>query len=642
MIEIPENDRPITVSDGNQIDIYPSGSIVEFRAFDGVVIHRYESGDPLPPNIAQAVARFRDGRLSNSNSGVIWVEHDGTSNNVTSRNRFSENPNSARGLGASRTPNPNEFDIIPPTIRRRMRTRGDSIRETRLRTREEDPENYTQDLERGIVDNMVLGSRAIASDLVAQRQALADNLRVQDQLSPLENPFKLNDEAVDALLIGAVDIGLENIEGIFRIPQSLIEMRQMLFEFRAATTEAFPAIRRLYIEVSLNTALRNQLQGEILTFLAQPEVREQITEITHNIAFGTYEDELEASKNAYQLGQYRMSWYYQGRFITKVITTILSLISLITATISIVRNIGQVPNTLVSLLSKLKNIKARLGNLGRRIPNVNSVNSIPTNNPNPRYLNPNLRNPIHNNRPNGPAQTGGTNIANQGIIEEPRNSPTINPANRRRNIDSESGILSAEGARILDEDAIRRRRNTASQHIARLVRRQRLTDEEMALFMERFNVRVESADRRWQAGRFSFDDYDVNWGREESLRIILRRRGHPLEFLLDPERGNFLPSSGATENRITVHMGHVHTRHISGQKFIALEDGWANSVAGSRWERRRRYGNGVVRREVISIEGVPVERETAVMWERLGLLSPGTVLRSPLSRGIPIPILEDY
>lgn len=107
--------------------------------------------------------------------------------------------------------------------------------------------------------------------------------------------------------------------------------------------------------------------------------------------------------------------------------------------------------------------------------------------------------------------------------------------------------------------------------------------------------------------------------REWALDRIISNPNHPLSFLIDPHTGNFRTPRTRRHSDLSngsyVEMGH-ETSHFSGtRQRVGLEDAHHNQLAGLS-ERR-----GVIfEREMIDIEGIPVELETARLWVREGLL----------------------
>jgi hypothetical protein len=91
---------------------------------------------------------------------------------------------------------------------------------------------------------------------------------------------------------------------------------------------------------------------------------------------------------------------------------------------------------------------------------------------------------------------------------------------------------------------------------------------------------------------------------------------HPLDFLLDPATKEFRSRQRANDAAPAVEVGHEVSHSARTDERFMLEDAdfndWSNRYAESK-------GNAIVK-EPVDIGGVLVERRSARMWERLGLL----------------------
>ena len=105
-------------------------------------------------------------------------------------------------------------------------------------------------------------------------------------------------------------------------------------------------------------------------------------------------------------------------------------------------------------------------------------------------------------------------------------------------------------------------------------------------------------------------------------------QNHPLRFLLG-NNGDFKQTRGLTHAELAdrndlVQMGHVKSNKSGGTQ-VVLQDAWMNQFDNITVEHRRNRGSFVKSREAINIGGIGVERNTAMMWEREGLIPAGTV-----------------
>lgn len=121
---------------------------------------------------------------------------------------------------------------------------------------------------------------------------------------------------------------------------------------------------------------------------------------------------------------------------------------------------------------------------------------------------------------------------------------------------------------------------------------------------------------------------------DRALSTILAKPDHRLSFLVDRSKGTWLGRSHLDYDSPSVQAGHVTSRHSGAQERLALEDAFKNQRASWRGESR-----GVIeQREAIEIDGVPLEKMTARMYERQAAegfpgLAPGTVDAAPAHTG---------
>jgi hypothetical protein len=108
-------------------------------------------------------------------------------------------------------------------------------------------------------------------------------------------------------------------------------------------------------------------------------------------------------------------------------------------------------------------------------------------------------------------------------------------------------------------------------------------------------------------------------------------RPHPLAGLVNPQTGHW-KSTAPYSNEPSVNAGHTITRYANEGHFFALEDPEFN-------QRLNRGEHAKVRvvyvKQAVLIRGIAVERRTAEMWERTGVIPRGTVAASPITQGAP-------
>jgi hypothetical protein len=107
---------------------------------------------------------------------------------------------------------------------------------------------------------------------------------------------------------------------------------------------------------------------------------------------------------------------------------------------------------------------------------------------------------------------------------------------------------------------------------------------------------------------------------EEALAKI-KDEDHPLHDLLyDSKRENWT-SRADDADEPTVQAGHLVSRHAGLREYFALEDSSLNQLSGQQGETQ----GAIFVKTAIDIEGIPVERRTAELWEKQGKLDAGTV-----------------
>lgn len=115
----------------------------------------------------------------------------------------------------------------------------------------------------------------------------------------------------------------------------------------------------------------------------------------------------------------------------------------------------------------------------------------------------------------------------------------------------------------------------------------------------------------------------------EMLRKILDEPTHLLGFLVDRDAGTWLGRSHLDEEVPSMQVGHGTSLHSGAEERLYLEDALFNQLSNWLGETK-----GVIfEKSGVLIGGVPVELRTAIMWENLGLLPPGTVSGAAASEG---------
>jgi hypothetical protein len=123
-----------------------------------------------------------------------------------------------------------------------------------------------------------------------------------------------------------------------------------------------------------------------------------------------------------------------------------------------------------------------------------------------------------------------------------------------------------------------------------------------------------------------------------SFNSIRANPNHRLRFLLNEDQTGFQrPPSRAHSELISVgedvwyvEMGHMESHWSGGPERLALEDAWINQIDRVTAEGGRRAW---IHKEAIDIDGVAVEKQTALLWESHGKLPAGTVANARPSSG---------
>ena len=559
MYDRPLNTHPISLGRNEYANVYEDGS-VGIMDSNGIFLRAYARGSNVPPLISGILRRYN-------------LEHGSNQNR--------ERPNT---------------EVIQPE-------------------------------DRGVLHTYFTGSRVIASEIARERELKLQRLTQDDLNDPLADPLNRSDEALESMAVGAVDVAEEALEDIFRIPQMMADMGHLANELRAELNLAMPHIlphaRELLTDLYRDHELREQFIIELTQFLSQPEFRQLYNESLREAVLGEYEEELELAARAFEAGQYRVFYFHQGRFVTKIILVITSIISFLSGLVSILRNLTSIPGQLMSSIARLENLLRRLRRMQLQIPSSTRTNvSLPNIRGNHRGLVTGASPTVRTRRTPTPP------IGRHVNDVEGFNAQGVRSGRRRRS------STTASNDAILNEEAIARRiENTDPRYIENLLRTGRtLNRREFEIEM---NERRTRADERLNPDRYArnWKQYDRDLFREQALEIILNNPNHPLRFLLNPETGNFIPSSSSIasgQNNVTVHMGHRQAPgnvHGNRRSRMGLQDGWANVV----------LGDIDIELDFIDIQGVAVHRESAILWERLGLLPRGTVARSPSTQGFIVP-----
>jgi hypothetical protein len=114
-------------------------------------------------------------------------------------------------------------------------------------------------------------------------------------------------------------------------------------------------------------------------------------------------------------------------------------------------------------------------------------------------------------------------------------------------------------------------------------------------------------------------------------KIIAQGSAHPLAFLIDWTKQNWISRygsrrKGSSEHAPGVQPGHLTSFHAGEPERLALEDADFNQEKNYQVETRWR--GGIVKTTALTIGGIPVESATAEMWERVGFLVPKGIVKS--------------
>jgi hypothetical protein len=77
---------------------------------------------------------------------------------------------------------------------------------------------------------------------------------------------------------------------------------------------------------------------------------------------------------------------------------------------------------------------------------------------------------------------------------------------------------------------------------------------------------------------------------------------------------------------VTIQVGHPVTRARGGADVFVIEDADLNQSTNRTIESR----GGAAAKPFVYLDGLPVDLRSALQWERLGLLAPGSVARAPI------------
>jgi hypothetical protein len=143
------------------------------------------------------------------------------------------------------------------------------------------------------------------------------------------------------------------------------------------------------------------------------------------------------------------------------------------------------------------------------------------------------------------------------------------------------------------------------------------------------------------------DDSERRLFAHEALEAIKTKEDHSLRFLIedrvDPKTGKTVldwrktpteTSDGSlvyrrsegNEKGVTIQVGHPVTRARGGADVFVIEDADLNQSTNRTIESR----GGAAAKPFVYLDGLPVDLRSALQWERLGLLAPGSVARAPI------------
>lgn len=115
----------------------------------------------------------------------------------------------------------------------------------------------------------------------------------------------------------------------------------------------------------------------------------------------------------------------------------------------------------------------------------------------------------------------------------------------------------------------------------------------------------------------------MRWALQE---ILAAGAMHPLAFLVDPVTRNWRARWHANEHAPAVQAGHLQSFHSGAPERLALEDADQNQL--KNWTVENRWRGGITLTTAVVIGGIPVEKATATLWERLSLLPEGTTMNA--------------
>jgi hypothetical protein len=121
--------------------------------------------------------------------------------------------------------------------------------------------------------------------------------------------------------------------------------------------------------------------------------------------------------------------------------------------------------------------------------------------------------------------------------------------------------------------------------------------------------------------------------RTQAASLIRTTPNHPLAFLLNPV-GRFFSSKGLAHSELIDHpeivqMGHIVSDKAGGSReYVMLQGAWENQLNAISIEHPSK-GGAFAENVAIDIGGVAVDRRTAIWWEVIGWLKPGTVASAP-------------
>jgi hypothetical protein len=125
--------------------------------------------------------------------------------------------------------------------------------------------------------------------------------------------------------------------------------------------------------------------------------------------------------------------------------------------------------------------------------------------------------------------------------------------------------------------------------------------------------------------------------RDWALDKIVNTDGHRLQCLVDPKTKKWYSNGVNFPNEPSIDAGHNMSKWTGGPQYLSIEDSDFNRTF-NRGEGQSK-GGVFFQKQSVSIDGVPVERRTALMLERTrsdkgqGGLKPGDVAAAPVVKG---------